>query len=56
VGYFFEDIDFGADGGLYAELVKNRGFEFPEPLLGWIPTGRADVHAFGGKRRRLLFD
>ena len=28
-GIFFEDINFGADGGLYAELVKNRSFEFP---------------------------
>ena len=27
-GVFFEDINFGADGGLYAELVKNRSFEF----------------------------
>ena len=35
-GVFFEDINFGADGGLYAELIKNRGFEFPEPLMGWI--------------------
>ncbi len=35
-GVFFEDINFGADGGLYAELVKNRGFEFPEPLMGWM--------------------
>jgi alpha-L-arabinofuranosidase len=34
-GIFFEDINFGADGGLYAELVKNRGFEFPDPLAGW---------------------
>src|SRR5579871_1613010 len=34
-GVFFEDINFGADGGLYAELVKNRGFEFPDPLMGW---------------------
>lgn len=34
-GAFFEDINFGADGGLYAELVKNRGFEFPQPLMGW---------------------
>lgn len=34
-GIFFEDINFGADGGLYAELVKNRGFEFPSPLMGW---------------------
>ncbi|MET0553485.1 MAG: alpha-L-arabinofuranosidase, partial [Vicinamibacteria bacterium] len=28
-GIFFEDINLGADGGLYAELVKNRSFEFP---------------------------
>jgi alpha-L-arabinofuranosidase len=35
-GIFFEDINFGADGGVYAELVKNRSFEFPEPLMGWI--------------------
>ena len=34
-GIFFEDINFGADGGLYAELVKNRSFEFPEPMMGW---------------------
>ena len=36
-GIFFEDINLGADGGLYAELVKNRSFEFPEPLMGWLP-------------------
>src|SRR3954463_7792096 len=34
-GIFFEDINFGADGGLYAELVKNRSFEFPMPMTGW---------------------
>jgi alpha-L-arabinofuranosidase len=34
-GVFFEDINFGADGGLYAELVKNRSFEFDEPMMGW---------------------
>jgi Alpha-L-arabinofuranosidase len=34
-GVFFEDINFGADGGLYAELVKNRSFSFPDPLMGW---------------------
>lgn len=34
-GIFFEDINFGADGGLYAELVKNGSFEFPMPLMGW---------------------
>src|SRR3954468_19402557 len=34
-GIFFEDINFGADGGIYAELVKNRSFEFSKPLMGW---------------------
>lgn len=34
-GIFFEDINFGADGGIYAELVKNRSFEFAAPLMGW---------------------
>ena len=34
-GIFFEDINLGADGGLYAELVKNRSFEFPDALMGW---------------------
>jgi alpha-L-arabinofuranosidase len=34
-GIFFEDINFGADGGIYAELVKNRSFEFALPLMGW---------------------
>ena len=34
-GVFFEDINFGADGGIYAELVKNRSFEFFKPLMGW---------------------
>jgi len=27
IGLFFEDINFAADGGLYAELVNNRSFE-----------------------------
>jgi alpha-N-arabinofuranosidase len=41
-GVFFEDINFGADGGLYAELIKNRSFEFPEALTGWtIPASAA---------------
>ncbi|MEN9415325.1 MAG: hypothetical protein RLZ62_1629, partial [Bacteroidota bacterium] len=31
----FEDINLGADGGLYAELVKNRSFEFSVPMMGW---------------------
>jgi len=28
IGVFFEDINYAADGGLYAELVQNRSFEY----------------------------
>ena len=38
-GVFFEDINMGADGGLYAELVKNRSFEFFRPMMGWKNLG-----------------
>ncbi|MFO1389466.1 alpha-L-arabinofuranosidase C-terminal domain-containing protein [Cellvibrio sp.] len=34
-GIFFEDINFAADGGLYAEMVKNRSFEFDTRMMGW---------------------
>ena len=39
-GVFFEDINLGADGGIYAELVKNRSFEFYNPLMGWTKLGK----------------
>lgn len=38
-GIFFEDINYGADGGLYGELIKNRSFEFPQHLMGWMSFG-----------------
>lgn len=42
-GIFFEDINYGADGGLYAEMIKNRSFEFPQSLLGWTTFGNVEV-------------
>ena len=42
-GIFFEDINFGGDGGLNAELVKNGSFEFQQPLMGWSNAGDGDV-------------
>ncbi|MDR2956441.1 MAG: carbohydrate binding domain-containing protein [Prevotella sp.] len=50
-GLFFEDINFGADGGLYAELVKNRSFDFPQSLMGWNTFGKVEV-----RKDNLLFD
>ncbi|MGP3984572.1 alpha-L-arabinofuranosidase C-terminal domain-containing protein [Streptomyces sp. KR80] len=55
-GVFYEDINRAADGGLYAELVQNRSFEYDradnasyKPLTAWTTTatggatGAADV-------------
>lgn len=39
VGLFFEDINFGADGGFSAELVINGSLEVPVDLLGWSQVG-----------------
>jgi alpha-L-arabinofuranosidase len=38
-GLFFEDINYSADGGLYAELVQNRSFEYS-------PTDRREWNSF----------
>jgi len=36
IGIFFEDISYAADGGLYAEMVQNRDFEYNErDHRGW---------------------
>lgn len=43
-GIFFEDINFGADGGLYSEMVENRSFEFPDRLMGWNVFGNVAVN------------
>lgn len=50
-GIFFEDINFAADGGLYAELVKNRSFEFLSPLMGW-----KEVKHDGGSGSTLIIN
>jgi alpha-N-arabinofuranosidase len=39
IGVFFEDINFGADGGLSAELVKNGSFDIGPSLMGWKTEG-----------------
>lgn len=37
-GIFFEDINFAADGGLYAEKVVNRSFEFTDLAVTTLST------------------
>lgn len=46
-GLFFEDINYAADGGLYAEMVKNRSFEFPQPFMGWQTAGNVELRNDG---------
>ncbi len=47
-GIFFEDINYAADGGLYAELIKNRSFEFtPDHLMGWQAFGKVSIQDDG---------
>ncbi|HWE86785.1 MAG TPA: alpha-L-arabinofuranosidase C-terminal domain-containing protein [Terracidiphilus sp.] len=52
-GIFFEDINFAADGGLYPELVKNRSFEFDEPLTGWHEKLSVDAQGLVGPRGEM---
>lgn len=49
-GIFFEDLNHAADGGLYAELVQNRSFEFDKidnwrytPLTAWETVGECGI-------------
>ncbi|MDR1530755.1 MAG: alpha-L-arabinofuranosidase [Clostridiales bacterium] len=51
-GIFFEDLNHAADGGLYAELVRNRSFEFDRidhpdfhGMTGWEKVERGDSRA-----------
>ena len=46
-GLFFEDINYGADGGLYAELIKNRSFDYPQNFLGWKIFGNVSLRQDG---------
>lgn len=56
IGLFFEDINYGLDGGLHAEMLENRAFEFveayggdkiyhtrPAGMYGWYPYPKEDA-------------
>lgn len=50
IGIFFEDISYAADGGLYAEMVQNRDFEYtPADHGGWHATTAWRTSAKDGK-------
>ena len=49
IGVFFEDLNYAADGGLYAELVQNRSFEYsPTEQPDWHPLKFWEVQKRGG--------
>ena len=42
-GIFFEEINHAGDGGLYAEMVRNRSFSARDPLEGWTSVDGAGL-------------
>lgn len=57
-GIFFEDLNYAADGGLYAEMVQNRSFEYSSrDVPGWHAfTGWEVVQRDGGTGRYYIGD
>ena len=47
-GIFIEDINFAADGGLYAEMIQNRSFEFTQLAAG------NELHAWSEKEKSVF--
>lgn len=54
IGLFYEDISYGADGGLYAELIENRSFEQLKPVFDsaedFIPVENTPEYAWTVKK------
>lgn len=49
IGVFFEDLNYAADGGLYAELIQNRSFDYsPTEQATWGATSFWDLQTRGG--------
>ncbi|MBO7067642.1 MAG: carbohydrate binding domain-containing protein [Bacteroidaceae bacterium] len=49
-GIFYEEINHGGDGGLYAELIRNRSFEDnASSAEGWQGVGSASLSVFSTK-------
>jgi hypothetical protein len=48
-GIFFEDLNYAADGGLYAELIQNRSFEYsPTEQIGLASAQVLGLQKRGG--------
>lgn len=58
-GIFFEDINFAADGGLYAEKLVNRSFQYTElakddELYGWNTVNNSDISVVKNDKENYL--
>lgn len=57
LGIFFEDISYSADGGLYAELIQNRSFEYTSAdHLGWHAFTAWELVRRGGGKGQVAVD
>jgi len=57
VGIFFEDLSYAADGGLYAELVENRSFDYsPSENREWNPLSFWHLDQRGDGEGLLISD
>lgn len=58
IGIFFEDISYAADGGLYAELIQNRDFEYDyseNHKKGWGSSYSWNLSDAAGNRLKMNF-
>ena len=57
-GVFFEDLNYAADGGLYAELIQNRDFEYHPRDKGFNDKNWNNTYAWAiaGKDATLQID
>ena len=57
MGAFFEDLSYAADGGLYAELVENRSFDYsPSDGRGWNALSFWNLEKRGDAEGELISD
>ena len=57
MGIFYEDLSYAADGGLYAELIENRSFDYsPSEHPNWHPLSFWHLEKRGGGDGVLISD
>lgn len=55
MGIFYEDLSYAADGGLYAELIENRSFDYsPSERKEWQPLSFWHLEKRGGAEGEMI--